>query len=313
MPIRRDRLSHRLPHRLSPGGRTPSSVSVLTPSYAYARFIEDAVKSVLRQSHVETTHVVQDAASRDGTQELLRKYGSRVDWRSEPDSGQSDALNKALRRSTHPWIAWLNADEFYLPQALSMLVEAGNRTGADVVYGDAIFVDESGRLLRLLAQHPFSRVLLKIYGPFIPSCALLMRRDILEEHPWDTRLRRVMDWELYLSLADKGARFHYVPYPVGAFRVHHERVTARPIQDFSSDYELLKERYGIRLRLRPAGRIPHGAYKLMTGAYRRQVRAHAFRGQDLRWFESETTSAAVNRLREVCYRLRPPSANGPLP
>ena len=90
-------------------------------------------------------------------------------WRSEPDEGQSDALNRALARARGRWIAWLNADEFYLPDGLAALGREGDRTGADVVYGDTLFVDGDGRLTRLLPQHRFIAVVLRSYGLFIST------------------------------------------------------------------------------------------------------------------------------------------------
>jgi glycosyltransferase involved in cell wall biosynthesis len=108
-------------------------VSVLTPSYGYGRFIGDALESVKRQDGVSVEHIVQDAGSEDETIDILRGYGERLRWRSEPDRGQSDALNKALQLARGRWVAWLNADEFYFPGALQALVAIGDKTKADVV------------------------------------------------------------------------------------------------------------------------------------------------------------------------------------
>ncbi len=179
-------------------------VSVLTPSLNYADFIRDALLSVQGQTGLSLEHIVQDGHSTDGTVEVLRDFGPDVRWRSEPDEGQSDALNKALSRAGREWIALLNADEFYLPGGLEMLVEAGERTGADVVYGDCVFVDEEGRFLRLLAAHRFGRRTLRSYGCFIETCATLFRRSALSEGIWDVELRRIMDWDLFLDLRRRG-------------------------------------------------------------------------------------------------------------
>ena len=73
-------------------------------------------------------------------------------WASEPDRGQSDALNKALSKAPGSWIGWLNADEFYFSGSLAMLVEHGERMAADIVYGDCVFVDADGNVQRLLPQ-----------------------------------------------------------------------------------------------------------------------------------------------------------------
>ena len=287
-------------------------LSVLTPSFQYGRFLGDAVASVLEQTGVELEHIVQDGGSTDGSLELLRTAPSLVRWVSEPDGGQSDALNRALARARGDWVAWLNADEFYLPGGLARLLEAAKATGADVVYGDCVFVDEHGRVLRLLPQHPFSGRILKQFGPFIASCATIFRREVLGEAPWDPAVERIMDWDLYLRLAAAGARFRWVPYPVGAFRVHASRITARPAEEFQESYRRVFNRWG----LRPGrisvelGRLLHGLAKLAAGSYTRQFRARRLRGRDLRWFATEEGwCTAVALLREV-YRVPPASRFG---
>src|SRR4249919_3843647 len=108
-------------------------VSVLTPSYGYGRFIADSIESVIRQDGMRIEHIVQDGGSEDETLNVLRSYGDHVTWTSEPDKGQSDALNKALAMATGRWVAWLNADEYYLPGGLASLIQEGERSGTDVV------------------------------------------------------------------------------------------------------------------------------------------------------------------------------------
>jgi glycosyltransferase involved in cell wall biosynthesis len=289
-------------------GRSPTvDVSVLTPSYGYGRFIEDAILSVQRQDGVVTEHIIQDASSPDQTLDVLRKYEAVVSWRSEPDGGQSDALNKALSRARGRWIAWLNADEFYLPGGLSTLAEAGDRASADIVYGDEVFVDAVGRLMRAVPQHPFSRVLLRWYGCYIASCSAIIRRSALGEAPWNTTLRRIMDWDLYLRLAAEGARGLHVPYPVGAFRAHPDRITARPPANPENYDPAFWRQYGTgrppfrRSLLRPVGRGLHGARKVMAGAYPRQLRARSLRGIDLRWFRPGPGEAGWMAFAQRCY------------
>ena len=97
-------------------------LSVVTPSFGYAHYLRDAIESVSGQRGITVEHIIQDGGSTDGTVELLESLGDAVDWGSETDDGQSDALNRALRRARGRWVAWLNADEFYLPNGLTTLV-----------------------------------------------------------------------------------------------------------------------------------------------------------------------------------------------
>ena len=285
-----------------------ADVSVLTPSFNYGRFIEDALLSVLGQEGgVSVQHVIQDAESSDETLDVLSRYNGEVEWRSQSDRGQSDALNKALSRATGRWIAWLNADEFYLPGTLSHLIEVGERSRADVVYGECAHVDEGGRLARLLPQHRFNARVLKEYGCYISSSSTIFRRSALGEGPWDETVWRMMDWDLYMRLARDGARFEFAPYPAAAFRVHDQQVTAAPRERFYEENAMVTPRYGRpadpveRWKASRVGRWMHPAYKLMDGAYLRQWRARSLHGRDLRWFREEVGDGSVNSLMSRCY------------
>lgn len=260
-------------------------LSVLTPSKDYGHFIGDSIRSVLEQP-LDVEHVIQDALSNDDTAKVARSFDDRVSLRSETDAGQSDALNKAFSRSRGEWIGWLNADEFYLPGGPSRLIAHAEETGADLVYGDAIFVDADGRFLRAVPQHGFSRRVLRGYGTYISSCATVIRRRALGDSPWDERLRLVMDRDVFLTIAAAGGKIEHLPHPVGAFRVHGDRVSAGSRDVFESDYATIFERHGrVGSTGRTAARLLHAGLKLTSGAYSRQRRAGALRGKDMRWFD----------------------------
>jgi glycosyltransferase involved in cell wall biosynthesis len=284
-----------------------TDVSVLTPSFGYGRFIADAIESVLSQEGVSVEHIVQDGLSQDETVDVLRRFGERIVWASEPDRGQSDALNKALSKATGSWIGWLNADEFYLPGSLAMLVEHGERMAADFVYGDCVFVDADGNVQRLLPQHRFNARILREYGCFIASNTVLIRRSILGDAPWDPTLKRIMDWDLFMSLVTRGARFTHLQHPVGAFRVHDDRITATPPPD-AEEHSEVASRYGLprdvreRWRASRRGRWLHPVYKVIDGAYVRQVGARSLRGRNLRWFASAAARDTWVSLIRNCYR-----------
>jgi glycosyltransferase involved in cell wall biosynthesis len=285
-------------------------LTVVTPSYGYAHYLRDAILSVAEQEGITVEHVIQDGASTDGTVELLQELDGLVDWVSEPDEGQSDALNRGIARARGRWIAWLNADEFYLPGGLAALVHEGDRTGADVVYGDTLFSDGNGRLTRLLPEHRFSPFVLRSYGCFISTVSCIARASALGPDPIDATMRRMMDWDLYLRLLSERATFRHVPEPVGVFRAHDTRVTATERRGFferlnrgdgfGREYDMVRERYGA-MRMRRAGHLAHGALKLADGAYLRQARARKLHGADLRWWASPVVAAEWDRVRAACY------------
>jgi glycosyltransferase involved in cell wall biosynthesis len=284
-----------------------TDVSVLTPSYGYGRFIADAIESVLYQEGISVEHIVQDGLSQDETVDVLSRFEGRIVWASEPDRGQSDALNKALSKATGAWIGWLNADEFYLPGSLATLVEHGERTAADIVYGDCVFVDADGNVQRLLPLHRFNARILRDYGCFVQSNAVLIRRSVLGEAPWDPTMRRIMDWDLFMNLTTRGARFVHLVYPIGAFRAHADRVTGKPPSD-ESEYDAVASRYGLprdvheRQRASRRGRWLHPIYKFIDGAYVRQLGARSLRGRNIRWFASAAARETWVSLIRNCYR-----------
>lgn len=285
-------------------------LSVITPSYGYAHFLEDAIDSVSGQEGIRVEHIIQDGASTDGTVELLERMGDRVEWVSEPDEGQSDALNRGIRRARGRWIAWLNADEFYLPDGLRALVAEGDRTGADVVYGDTIFSDGDGRMTRLVPQHGFSPFVLRSYGCFISTVSSIVRADAIGPDPIDVTMRRMMDWDLYLRMLAEGDEFAYVPVPVGVFRAHDTRVTATESRGFlqrlntgdgfGREYDMMRDRYGA-FRVRKVGHVMHGLRKIGSGAYLRQVRARGMEGHALRWWAGDEELRSYRELRERCW------------
>lgn len=277
-------------------------ITILTPCFNASNFIEDAIHSVSRQEYEGTQHVVIDGDSNDGTQKILAQY-RHLDWCSEPDEGQSDALNKALLKAKGEWIGWLNADEFYLPGCFRTLAAAVQQNPeADVIYGDCVFVDAAGRFLNLKPQHRYSRLVLRHLGCYISSCSLFVRKSSLLKRPWDVRRRRMMDWDLYLSLDSRSAEFRYLPFPLAAFRVHAQQVTAEKSRGFSKEHRQIREQHGLPsstagiLAARMMGRSLHTIFKVKDGGYRRRFAARRYlASRSMRWFSDTDDSFALLR------------------
>jgi glycosyltransferase involved in cell wall biosynthesis len=290
------------------GQQSLMQIDVLTPSFNYRAYLCDAINSLGSQRGWSGRHVIADGASSDGTVEYLSAQGeSFVLWESQADRGQSDALNQALARSNAEWVGWLNADEFYLPGALTHIEHEIEVWGdsCDVMYGDCAFVDAEGRFIRLLPSHRFSAWLLRSYGCFIPSCASFMRRELMVDAGWRLDYRRAMDWDLWLRLAEQGARFHYVPRVLACFRVHSGQITAVPESEDSEEFQRLAGAHrfpshpfaGLRGFL---GSLGHAAAKAEGNAYLRERAAtRAVRDADLRWWRNDEASRAAALLAAV--------------
>jgi glycosyltransferase involved in cell wall biosynthesis len=167
--------------------------------------LEDNLVSVSVQTYPSLEHIVMDGASTDGSVAILRnRAGRNVHWWSEPDLGQSHALNKAFGASRGEIIGWLNSDDaFFTPDTVSAVVEAFDRNpDADVVYGHAALVNADGLILHVLwAPHMWTR-LLPIHN-FIVQPSAFIRRRAIGDHLVDPHFAYMMDRELWLRLSDQ--------------------------------------------------------------------------------------------------------------
>src|SRR5512139_4144590 len=126
-------------------------VSIITPSYNQALYLEQTIQSVFRQSYPRVEYIVIDGGSADNSAEVIQRYANRLSyWISETDSGQAEAINKGFRRARGEILAWLNSDDYYLPNTISAVVKCFEENPDVVmVYGDMLAVDGSGRTINI--------------------------------------------------------------------------------------------------------------------------------------------------------------------
>jgi glycosyltransferase involved in cell wall biosynthesis len=178
-------------------------VSVLTPSFNQARWLDENLASVQAQTYPNIEHIVMDGGSTDGSVELLRSQAfANVRWWSEPDAGQSHALNKAFRASRGEIIGWINSDDAYFqPDAIADAVSFfSGHPNVDVVYGHAALVDSDGLCLQAMWTPPYSRRLLRCIN-YVIQPAAFVRRSAIGAYLADERYQYAMDRELWLRLA----------------------------------------------------------------------------------------------------------------
>jgi glycosyltransferase involved in cell wall biosynthesis len=131
-------------------------VSIVTPYLNQASFLRRTIESVLGQDYPHVEYVVVDGGSSDGSVDLLRSFGTRFRWTSEPDRGQSDAINKGFAQSRGAIRAYLNSDDVLWPGAIRTAVEHFNRHPAwDLLYGNAYHVDANDRILARYPTAPY--------------------------------------------------------------------------------------------------------------------------------------------------------------
>jgi len=182
-------------------------VSVITPSYNQARFLERTIRSVIRQGYPHLEYIVIDGGSTDGSVEIIRKYADRLAfWISEPDGGQANALNKGMARVTGDIVGWVNSDDFYYPGAIDAAVDAfATDPTIGFVYGRGNRVDERDALIEpFMFTRPFDVDALAHGVDYILQPTVFMRRGALAAvDPMDATLHWTLDWDLWIRLGRK--------------------------------------------------------------------------------------------------------------
>jgi GT2 family glycosyltransferase len=179
-------------------------VSIVTPSFNQGRFIRETIESVLGQDYPSIEYIVVDGGSTDGTLDILRSYEGRLTWVAGPDRGQSDAINKGLRRAQGEVLAWLNSDDTYLPGAVGKAVNYF-KTHPDIgmVYGKGYHVDMHGRILDRYYTEPFDfDRLMEVC--FVCQPAVFWRAEVSHETGLlDVDLHYCLDYEFWMRIAKK--------------------------------------------------------------------------------------------------------------
>ena len=241
-------------------------VSIVTPSYNQKNYLEETILSVLNQDYPALEYFVIDGGSTDGSVEIIEKYSDKLTgWLSEPDRGQTDAINKGFARSRGEIMAWLNSDDLYHTGAVRSAVEfLQDNPDIGLVYGDTDLIDVSGRKVGRFNARQTSYQRLMRGGVYIPQPAAFWRRDLWERSgPLDPSFFFAMDYDLWVSFA-KLAPIRFHPELWASFRIHGEGKTTvsddrcwpemRKVhqREGGSKFSLFMAKYILRMILGPA-------------------------------------------------------------
>jgi glycosyltransferase involved in cell wall biosynthesis len=201
-------------------------ISLVTPSYNQAQFIRRTIDSVLEQrGDFELDYRVVDGGSTDGTLEILKSYGDRLRWQSEPDKGQVDAINKGLRAATGDVVGWLNSDDVLLPDALARVASAFTaHPDREWLHGRCVIIDADDHEVRRWVSaykdfrsrhHTFENFLTENY---ISQMTAFWRRSVHADIGYlDPDIRFAFDYDLFVRLAARGEPI-YIEDPIACFR-----------------------------------------------------------------------------------------------
>lgn len=203
-------------------------VSIITPSFNQAEFLEETIQSVLSQTYPNLEYIIVDGGSTDGSLDIIQRYASRLRaWVSEPDRGQTDAINKGFAMARGDILAWINSDDTYEPQAAAEAVEfLQTHPEVGLVYGDARLIDAEGQELgRFPARQTDYERLLEGYVHIPQQSSFFRGRLWRELGPLDPGFYFAMDYDLWVRIA-KVAPIRYHPRLWANFRLHQSGKTS---------------------------------------------------------------------------------------
>lgn len=220
-------------------------ITVVTPSFNHGCFIEAAINSVLAPKYPNLEYIVIDGGSTDGTLEVLKKYtGDFSYWVSEPDHGQTDALIKGFARSSGDIMCWLNADDLFEPWTLHEVAQffLSNRR-AQVVFGDAAWIDFNGSFIRYKKEHDFNRFIWMYDYNYLPQPSTFWRRDLYERTGGlDPRFNLAMDADLWIRFADL-TKIYHVKRLWSRMRVYPGQKNVRFRAESNHEDMMIRQRY----------------------------------------------------------------------
>jgi glycosyltransferase involved in cell wall biosynthesis len=229
---------------MSPNSQNSPTISIVTPSFNQGAYLEETILSVLNQNYEPLEYIVIDGGSSDNSVEIIRTYKDRLAfWISEPDKGQTSALNKGFRKATGDIIAYLNSDDLYQPGALARVAAEFSAPECHWLSGTCLFFDETG------TKHHERRPPPVLRSRWFDHCwlsqpAVFWRRDLFDQVGlFDETLHYGMDYDFWMRLVMAGERCRFIDEPVAAFRWHSLSKTTAQTEGFSREEDFIRKKY----------------------------------------------------------------------
>ena len=273
-------------------------VSIITPSFNQARYLEQTMRSVLEQDYPRIEYWVIDGGSTDGSVDIIQRYAPKLaGWISEKDNGQAEAVNKGFTRASGEYVAWLNSDDLYYPGALKEAVRAlDSNPAAPFVFSDVESIDETGKAFNRMRYGSWGLAGLMRFR-IIGQPGVFMRRSALMEAGFlDTSYHYILDHHLWLRLAALQEPC-YVPGALwAAARVHPDAKNTAQAAAFAPEAERLAEWLIADPRFQP-----------LMEQMEKQIRAGAQRFSAFYLMEADQPKAALAHYARS-FRLSPATA-----
>ena len=260
-----------LPDKM-PDGKPWPKISIVTPSFNQGGFIEETIRSVLLQSYPNLEYIIIDGYSKDDSIEIIKKYEKHLTyWVSEPDRGQSHAINKGFEKAQGEIFGWLNSDDLLLPGSLGHVAAVYRENPSAVAWvGTCYWIDPNGRILNTIIPKGLKRDSIADwwYGGFFmqPSC-FFSAKAWKKLNGLDESLHYAMDFDLWLKLSEIGD-FVRIPRALSAAIIHDKAKSQRQIPEMNIETFFVQFKHGYRqaathrLVNLSSGQLPD--YKLIT-------------------------------------------------
>lgn len=225
-------------------------ISIVTPSFNQAAFIERTILSVINQNYPNLEYIIIDGGSNDGSVEIIKKYEKHLTyWVSEKDKGQSHALNKGFSKASGDIFAYLNSDDIYLPNTLSIVAQKFQENeNIDIIYGHAKLIDQNDNKIGLCVALPY-KLKEHMNGVFsIPQPSSFWRKKVYEKlGGFNIDNHSCMDAEFFALASAYNFRFKNINMVLAGFRVHASSKTGNENAPLKTIYKIDQEKISSKI------------------------------------------------------------------
>jgi glycosyltransferase involved in cell wall biosynthesis len=249
-------------------------ISIITPSFNQGAYLEDTIKSVLSQRYPNLEYIIMDGGSTDNSVDIIKKYNSQISfWKSEPDNGQSAAIHDGFKKSTGDILAFINSDDYYLPNSFQSVVDIFMRIPTTQwVVGRGIIVDERGNLKKRIKNLPISLNNMAYLDNRVFQPATFWRRELyFSVGGINPKYSFAFDYDLFFRFLKQTSPKN-INKEISAFRIHDTSKTMSIYKSIGvKEDEMIRQEFFQRNHL-----TKNKMYDLFGKIYRKYPRIGSF-------------------------------------